>query len=197
MKEEEVQLYHNEWNNFSAVLVYIVYLLLYDTSTIFHPYMWRDMDGVVWKRLTNRRAPTPHIFSSLQGSSTYPSMHWYRTTLFEEAGPSLTTLWYSVVKTAFLRILRNTCGYMERRINIYSNIYTYLQIFGPRYKWFIPIFKSFVPSFKSFIPRYKWFEDRYKWFVPRFKWFIPIFKYDYLYLGTNHLYLGANHLYLS
>ena len=29
-----------------------------------------------------------------------------------------------------------TC--MERRINIYSNIYTYLQIFGPRYKSFIP-----------------------------------------------------------
>ena len=81
---------------------------------------------------------------------------------------------------------------MERQVNIYSNIYTYLQIFGPRYKSFIPIFKSFVPSFKSFIPRYKWFEDRYKWFLPRFKGFIPIFKYDYLYLGTNHLYLSSN-----
>ena len=45
--------------------------------------------------------------------------------------------------------------HMERQINIYSNIYTYLQIFRPRYKSFIPIFKSFVPSFKSFIPRYK------------------------------------------
>ena len=79
--------------------------------------------------------------------------------------------------------------FMERQINIYSNIYTFLQIFGPRYKSFIPIFKSFVPSFKSFITRYKWFEDRYKWFVSRFKWFIPIFKYDYLYLGTNHLFV--------
>ena len=86
---------------------------------------------------------------------------------------------------------------MERQINIYWNIYTYLQIFGPRYKSFIPIFKSFVPSFKSFIPRYKWFEDRYKWFVPRLKWFIPIFKYDYMYLGTNNLYLGTYDLYLS
>ena len=86
---------------------------------------------------------------------------------------------------------------MERQINIYSNIYTYLQIFGPRYKSFIPIFKSFVPSFKSFIPKYKWFADMYKWFVPTFKWFIPIFKYDCLYLGTNELYLGTNHLYLS
>ena len=46
---------------------------------------------------------------------------------------------------------------MERQINIYWNIYTYLQIYGPRYKKFIPIFKSFVPSFKSFIPRYKSF----------------------------------------
>ena len=81
---------------------------------------------------------------------------------------------------------------MERQINIYSNICTYPQIYGPRYKSFIPLFKSFVPSYKSFTPRYKWFEDRNKWFVPRFKWFIPIFKYDYLYLGTNHLYLSSN-----
>ena len=79
---------------------------------------------------------------------------------------------------------------MERQINIYSNICTYLQIFVPRYKSFIPIFKSFVPSFNSFTPRYKWVEDRCKWFI-------PIFKYDYLHLGTNDLYLGTNHLYLS
>ena len=30
------------------------------------------------------------------------------------------------------------------QINVYSNIYTYLQIFEPRYKPIIPIFKSFT-----------------------------------------------------
>ena len=79
---------------------------------------------------------------------------------------------------------------MERQINIYSNICTYLQIFEPRYK-------SFVPRYKSIVPRYKWFEDRYKWFVPRYKWFVPIFKYSYLYLSLNDLYLGPNDLNLS
>ena len=58
---------------------------------------------------------------------------------------------------------------MERQINIYSNIYTYLQIFGPRYKSFIPIFKY----------------D-----------YLYLGTND-LYLGTNDLYLGTNHLYLS
>ena len=58
---------------------------------------------------------------------------------------------------------------MERQINIYSNICTYLQIFEPRYKSFVPKYKSFVPRYKSIVPRYKSFEDRYK----------------YLYLGSN------------
>ena len=44
--------------------------------------------------------------------------------------------------------VQNKKNTMERQINIYSNIYTYLQIFVPSYK-------SSVPSFKSFIPRYK------------------------------------------
>ena len=58
------------------------------------------------------------------------------------------------LRPMYINILTLHCN-MERQINIYSNIYTYLQIVGPRYKSFIPIFKSFVPSFKSFIPRYK------------------------------------------
>ena len=56
------------------------------------------------------------------------------------------------------------CSSMERQINIYSNIYTYFQIFGLRYKLFIPIFKY----------------D-----------YLYLGTND-LNLGTNHLYLSSN-----
>ena len=60
-------------------------------------------------------------------------------------------------------------NHMERQINIYSNIYTYLQIFGPRYKSFIPIFKCDYLYLAS----------------------------NHLYLGTNDLKIGINDLYLG
>ena len=46
---------------------------------------------------------------------------------------------------------------MERRFNIYSIIWRYLQIFEDIFKWFVDIFKSFEDIFK-------WIEDIFKWY---------------------------------
>ena len=59
---------------------------------------------------------------------------------------------------------------MERQINIYSNICTYLQIFGPR-------FKSFIPTCISSNHLY--------------------LASNHLHLGTNDLKIGINDLYLG
>ena len=63
---------------------------------------------------------------------------------------------------------------MERQINIYSNICTYLQIFVPRYK-LLDLGTNDL---------YLGANDLY----------IGI---NHLKIGVNHLYLGKNHLYLG
>ena len=60
---------------------------------------------------------------------------------------------------------------MERRFNIYSIIWRYLQIFEDIFKWIKDIFKSFEDIFNSFEDIFKWFEDIFKSFEDIFKWY--------------------------
>ena len=60
---------------------------------------------------------------------------------------------------------------MERRFNIYSIIWRYLQIFEDIFKWIKDIFESFEDIFNSFEDIFKWFEDIFKSFKDIFKWY--------------------------
>ena len=69
---------------------------------------------------------------------------------------------------------------MERRFNIYSIIWRYLQIFEDIFKWIKDIFKSFEDIFNSFEDIFKWFEDIFKSFKDIFNSFEDISKWYYL-----------------
>ena len=71
-------------------------------------------------------------------------------------------------------------GCIERRFNIYSIIWRYLQIFEDIFKWIKDIFKSFEDIFNSYEDIFKWFEDIFKSFADIFKWIEDIFKWYYL-----------------